>query len=219
LPWYGVYNLIEHIASSGLLEPVFGETKTNTQLYIRHVNAILAAERSGYRFLDGKIVPLSNSAEVAAVAEAVSSSARPGLEGVNEHLKKALSALGQKPKPDYHNAIKDAVLAVEATARLLGANEGDGLDRPLTILAEKTKLDPAMKKAFLALYGYSSGPKGIRHAMMDQSDVGFDEAKFMVIACSAFVNFLITKAAVAGLLKSGAVSGASSSPGSARRSK
>jgi hypothetical protein len=63
-------------------------------------------------------------------------------------------------------------------------------------------LHPALEKAFLSLYGYSSDEDGIRHPILDDpSSVGFDEAKFMLVACSAFVNFLIAKAGAAGLLK------------------
>jgi hypothetical protein len=135
------------------------------------------------------------------VTKAIAASDRPSLEGVHAHLAKSLDALAQKPQPDYHNAIKDAILAVEATARLIGGREGDGLDRPLTALAEKIGIHPAMKKAFLSLYGFTSSPEGIRHAMLEQSNVGFDEARFIIVACSAFVNFVIAKAEAAGLLQ------------------
>ncbi len=37
--------------------------------------------------------------------------------------------------------------------------------------------------------------------MLEQPNVGYDEAKFILVSCSAFVHFLIAKAAAAGLLK------------------
>jgi hypothetical protein len=58
-----------------------------------------------------------------------------------------------------------------------------------------------MRQGFLSLYGYTSDEDGIRHAILDESTVGFDEAKFMLVSCSAFVYFLIGKAEAAGLLK------------------
>lgn len=50
----------------------------------------------------------------------------------------------------------------------------------------------ALKSAFNILYGYTSDANGIRHA----GDIGgpsstFDEAKFMLVSCSAFINYLI----------------------------
>lgn len=52
-------------------------------------------------------------------------------------------------------------------------------------------IHPSLKAAFLKLFGYTSDAKGIRHA----GDIGgasstFEEAKFMLVSCSAFVNYL-----------------------------
>ena len=57
-----------------------------------------------------------------------------------------------------------------------------------------TKLHPALKQGFLKIYGYTSDEGGVRHAEgMFVSDVTFEEAKFMLVSCSAFVNFLISE--------------------------
>ena len=50
----------------------------------------------------------------------------------------------------------------------------------------------ALKSAFNILYGYTCDANGIRHA----GDIGgpsstFEEAKFMLVSCSAFINYLI----------------------------
>jgi len=51
-----------------------------------------------------------------------------------------------------------------------------------------------MKSAFSALYGYTSDEGGIRHALIEKnSQVQIEDARFMLIACSAFVNYLISK--------------------------
>jgi hypothetical protein len=46
-----------------------------------------------------------------------------------------------------------------------------------------------------ALYGYTSDSSGIRHALQDEPNLDFVDAKFMLVACSAFVNYLTDKAA------------------------
>ena len=51
----------------------------------------------------------------------------------------------------------------------------------------------ALKTAFLKLYGYTSDEGGIRHALSEQSTVGQEDARFMLVACSAFVNYLAVK--------------------------
>jgi hypothetical protein len=58
----------------------------------------------------------------------------------------------------------------------------------------------ALKSAFNKLYGYTSDEDGIRHAILEESNVGFDEAKYMIVVCSAFVNYLTAKASAHGLL-------------------
>lgn len=60
-------------------------------------------------------------------------------------------------------------------------------------------MHPALKGAFEKLYGYTSSAKGIRHALLDEPNLGFEDAKFMLVSCSAFVNYLKSKAAKAGI--------------------
>jgi hypothetical protein len=55
-----------------------------------------------------------------------------------------------------------------------------------------------MRKSFEKLYGYSNGPEGIRHALIDGArEVTVDDARLMLIQCSAFSNYLIAIAEAA----------------------
>src|SRR5258708_2979163 len=51
-------------------------------------------------------------------------------------------------------------------------------------------LHPALKSAFSQLYGYTSDASGIRHSLLAQSVLDLEDAKLMLVLCSAFVNFL-----------------------------
>ena len=44
-------------------------------------------------------------------------------------------------------------------------------------------------------YGYTSDQGGIRHALLEESNIDEAEAKFMMVACSAFVNFCVQRSA------------------------
>jgi hypothetical protein len=55
----------------------------------------------------------------------------------------------------------------------------------------------AFKSALSGLYGYTSDENGIRHAMLDEPNLTAAEATFMLVACSAFTNYLVAKAAQA----------------------
>ena len=50
-----------------------------------------------------------------------------------------------------------------------------------------------MESAFTSLYGYTSDEGGIRHGSIDVSNTPSEDAKFMLVSCSAFVNYLIEK--------------------------
>lgn len=51
------------------------------------------------------------------------------------------------------------------------------------------------------LYGYTSDEDGVRHPILDEVSVDEADARFMIVTCSAFVNFLVAKAEAAGLVK------------------
>lgn len=63
----------------------------------------------------------------------------------------------------------------------------------------KVGLHRALEEAFSHLYGYTSSADGIRHSLMDEHKLSFEDAKFMLVSCSAFINYLITKASKAGI--------------------
>lgn len=122
------------------------------------------------------------------------------LFGTAEHLETAITLLSQKPKADYRNSIKESISAVESIVKQLTGGENGGMDKALAKLEAKVKFHGAFKSGLLSLYGYTSDEHGIRHAILEEPNVGFDEAKFMLVSCSALVNFLISKANKYGLI-------------------
>jgi hypothetical protein len=179
-------------------------TQTNSLLGYRDaaflhrvVNSILEEELSAY---NGHLAPISSASEVVAIDEALRAARSNGLLGVVTHIDSALSLLGRKPDPDYRNAVKESISAVESAGRQIAGEEGE-LKKALLALGKKgAKLHGALREGFLNLYGYTSDGDGIRHAIMDEPTVGFDEAKYMLVTCSAFATFLMSKAAATGPL-------------------
>ena len=196
LEWHQTYDFVEFIAT---YQGRRRSTEFDTETMHRVLNRIFETEHSGYRFLGGELSPISNAAEVDAITAAVSISAATGLAGAQTHLKTALQLLGKRPVADYRNAVKESISAVESVAKQLSKNDTQGLAGALDELAKKVPIHGALKSAFVKLYGYTSDADGIRHAILDEPDVDFDEAKYMVVACSAFVNYLAGKAHTARL--------------------
>ncbi|WP_427311028.1 AbiJ-NTD4 domain-containing protein [Cupriavidus sp. H39] len=199
LQWHEVYNLIEFIAEN--FRAAQGAYGADSRRFVVSINSALESECSGYRFVGGVLCPVTSSDELSSIDEAIRCTAASRLQGAQAHIKTALSLLSKKPEPDFRNSIKESISAVESVAKVLGKDDAQGLSGALNELAKKAPIHGALKSAFVSLYGYTSDEKGIRHAhLTEDSSVGFDEAKYMAVACSAFVNYLISKANKAGLL-------------------
>jgi hypothetical protein len=59
---------------------------------------------------------------------------------------------------------------------------------------QSINIPTALNEAFSKIYGYTSSKDGIRHALADIPNVGEEDARYMLIVCSAFVNYLLSKA-------------------------
>ena len=197
LQWYEVYDYAEFIADNN--ERVLKHTAMRRDRIQSVFNRIFAEELSGYRFVAGELVPLSGPEEVAAIESALAVTSTAGLSGAHTHIATALQLLAKRPDPDYRNSIKESISAVEALAKQLGSADSQGLAGALTELGKKIPIHGGLRAGLLSLYGYTSDEGGIRHAMLEEPNLGYDEAKYMAVACSAFVNFLAAKAGAAGL--------------------
>lgn len=209
LKWYEVYDLTEFIVHNHVamtrewLNYIGGYHyhRVEQSDLIAEVNLLLERELSGYRFISDFLTPISDKMEVDEIETAVNQSIEKGLLGTHEHIRTALQLLGKKPTPDYRNAIKESVSAIESIAKQISGSESRGLEGALAEVSKHIEMHGALKSGFIKLYGYSSDEDGIRHAILDQPNIGFAEAKYMIVSCSAFVNFLISKADAAGLFK------------------
>lgn len=81
---------------------------------------------------------------------------------------------------------------MEAACNLITGSKAT-LGQALKALEGKTEIHPAFKNALSSLYGYTSDASGIRHALIEEENVDFADAKFMLVSCAAFVNYLKSK--------------------------
>lgn len=193
--WYEVYDLLEFIAN------INSESiPINSQIFKKFCNGIFEREFSGYRFIDNKISPITNENEIEEIENAINQSGHfTSLKGANIHLKSALEKLSDKKAPDYRNSIKESISAIESVAKAISGNSKDSLAAALDKIKGKIKLHSALEKGFKQLYGYTSDSDGIRHALMEEHTCDFEDAKYMLVSSSAFINYLIIKADKAGL--------------------
>jgi len=190
--WYEVYDFIEFIANN-----YPDEYNAVNAKFMDFCNHVLERELSAYRFVGGKITQVTSKEEISEIEEALEIS-KP-LKGANTHLKKALELLADRKSPDYRNSIKESISAIEAICNLITKEKKATLGQALKKIENKVGLHPALKNAFTSLYGYTSDAEGIRHALLDEPNLNFEDAKFMLVACSAFFNYLINKLSKAGI--------------------
>lgn len=183
--WYEVYDFIQFVAESYTPSQYQPDHLNNSRFRV-HCNSILERELSAYRFVDGVIAKIVSESEIQSIEEATKVPISP----VRIHLRRSLELLSDRKKPDYRNSTKEAISAVEALAKKITGDEKAKLGSALDKLEG---LHPALKSAFDKLYGYSSNAKGIRHALLEQDNLTFDDAKFMLVVCSAFVNYVLSK--------------------------
>lgn len=153
-------------------------------------NNLFETEYVGYRFINKLISPITDEIELTAITESMQNEN----DVIKEHFEKAHRLLADRDCPDYENSIKESISGVEAMCEIItGARVGQAtLGNMLKTLEDKgVVIHGALKSAFNILYGYTSDANGIRHA----GDIGgeastFEEAKFMLVSCCAFVNYL-----------------------------
>lgn len=189
--WYLVYDFIEFTVNN------FPDESRNDRA-VKGFNSVLEREMSGYRFVGKKITPITSKEEIAEVNEALETP----FGTVNAHLESALKLMSDRKSPDYRNSIKESISSVEAMCRTITEDDKATLGKALDMIERegKVELHGALKKAFDSLYGYTSSAEGIRHSLLDETKgLSFEDAKFMLVSCSAFVNYLISKTSKAGL--------------------
>lgn len=188
--WFRVYDLVEFLATDH-------STKNKWQHFRDSVNKVLKDEVAGYRFVSDRIVEITSDEEIASIEAALAS--REPLGPVVNHLRQALILMADRQSPDYRNSIKESISAIEALCKLLTGLPKGTLGPAIRALESRTELHPALKDAFEKLYGFTSDAEGIRHALVEQPNLDAEDAKFMLVSCSAFVNYAVIKAQKAGI--------------------
>lgn len=172
--WNEVYDALEY-----LLE------EDNDKTTAMAVNSALGKQGSAYRFVGHGFVPMTNDVELATV-ESASDLPAP-FYGAEQHLARALGLLGDRDNPDFRNAIKEAISGVESAVKVITgqSNFRKGLEKP----GKHSQLTQAWSN----MYTWTSNEEGVRHGMTEDPNIGLAEARYMVVACSAFINYLVAK--------------------------
>jgi hypothetical protein len=151
------------------------------------LNQFLERELSGFRFVSGHLTDITTTEEIEMLENTLADSR---FAGVTAHLQRALELYASRENPDYRNSIKESISAVESMARIVADNPKATLGDALKAIEKKGSLHPALKDGFIKLYGYTSDEGGIRHAMLDEPNIDGADARYFLLSCTSFVNYL-----------------------------
>lgn len=174
--WAQVYDHLEFFLQIGVVKA-------------DRINHILTEEGAAYRIIDGHVCAITSAAEISALENAIRP--REKFQATAEHFQTALAHLSNRDNPDLRNVIKESITALEATAKIVAGKDNVTLGDALAILEKQGRVDSVLKKGFSAIYGWTNGPSGIRHSMSESAQqIDRDDAKFYLLLCSAFSNYL-----------------------------
>ena len=191
LQWFEVYDFLEFFANEIMSEKSY-------ENYVTSCNNILKKENAGYSFTNNKILPITNVEELSEIEKVLENP----IDSVREHINQAIILFSDRENPDYRNTIKESISAVESLCRIISGKPNVTLGDALKLIekSDDVELHPALKESFSKLYGWTSDKKsGIRHGIMDIPNLSSEDARFMLVTCSAFINYLIEKAIKAGI--------------------
>ena len=184
LEWYEVYDLVEFIVKID---------NTNRGIVFKKVlNSILERELSAYRIVDDSLVKNIEEYEIESIENAIHTDK---YSGVKIHIKKALDHISDKTNPDFRNSIKESIISVETIFAIICGKENATLGEALKIIDKNKKIElhPSLIEGYKKIYGYTSNGDGIRHALLEEDSLEYEDALYMLVSCSAFVNYLISK--------------------------
>lgn len=195
LPWYRILDLVEYVckwisinvANYSYLEELLRDFESNLNHEFDRLDY-------GYRVISHCIMDTSSDVEISSIDDAIANTK----DNVRKHLQSAIAHYASRPTPDVRNSIKESISAVEAICRELTGD--DTLGKSLKNLeARGVIIHKMLKDAFTKFYVYTNDPdSGIRHALMDEEGIyapSKDEAYYMLVTCSAFINYLRRKVA------------------------
>lgn len=184
LEWYKIYDFIEFVLQI--------DDTTRGNHFKKTLNSVLEKERSAYRIVNTSVIKLIEDCEIESIEELVN---QDEYEGVKIHIKTALKLLANRDDPDLRNSIKESISAVESICCTICDDDKLSLGKALNKIERENncKIHPTLKTAFEKIYGYTSDGDGIRHSLLEEDNLYYEDALYMLVSCSAFVNYLIAK--------------------------
>ena len=170
-------------------------TLGDVQEYIANeINRLFLEESLGFEFCKGLVERRGRHHTTTQVSRAYIVLGDLRLESARKHYNKGLRYFQLVSQPDYENAVKEAVCAVEATARALFPTPGaKTLGEIITSITgtDPGKLPNAVAKTFHGLYGFRSGGEGVAHGGATGGPASQNLAEYVLAVAASQIILLV----------------------------
>lgn len=175
--WFKFYDMCERIAQNLATSP-----------FEEEFNKLLQEERVGYHMQQGRLERVGSKEFEQAASEARIELGDTRFSVASQQFEKALAFRNSMP-PDYSNAVKEAVNALEGTLQVICDRPGTAL--PTTLSSLQPSLPSSLKKLYDGLYAYGSASEGARHAGVGGPLPGAEEVELTIHAVAAAIRYVI----------------------------
>lgn len=205
LPWQNAFDFCERLYTKLAIETrrwVEGEDGGTTDKTIDVVRSEIAIgiqqlffeENFAYAFVDGQVVRSGNAHTMSRIDAANIALRDRRLDDARVHFRKALKFFRTRVAPDFENAVKEAVCAVEAAAKkLFSAASGDTLSDVMKRLSkqDEKRIPPALAKTFDGLYGFRGSANGVSHGAGGGGTVTAHIADYSIAVAASQIIYLV----------------------------
>jgi len=175
--WFKFYDMCERIAQNIPSTP-----------FEEEFNKLLREEHIGYQMQESKLLKVGSKEFDQAVSEARVEFKDPRFTVALQQFEKALAFRNSMP-PDYPNAVKEAVNALEGTLQIIVNMSGTALPALLSNL--QPPLPSSLKKLYDGIYAYGSASEGARHAGVGGPIPTGEEAELIIHTVAAATRYVI----------------------------
>jgi hypothetical protein len=191
--WWQFYDICEVIPRS--LNPYYSDNTVRADIHEK-INTLFKNEKLGFEIIEGGLVEkVDANFSDASIKNTRYLVKDPNFKEVGELFERALKEVYYKTQPDFDKCINDMVLATEAVLKTLN-NGNVKLSSFIEIiddLAEKgiipRQIDGVIRNTYLLMGDRDRRTYGTNRA----SNIGVDEAEFVLAITAAIITYLITK--------------------------
>lgn len=169
--------------------------KTEVQAYIAdELQRVFSEEGLAFEFAEGLVRRQGRKHTVDISTKAQVVLGDPRLASARKHYDKALQFFRNPSKPDYENAVKEAVCAVEAAGKALfptakASTLGD-LAKWLTTTKD-VSVPKALVQTITGIYAYRSGGDGVGHGGAAGGAATAEVTEYVLAVCASQIIYLV----------------------------